>query len=394
MSVVLETPRLRLEPLSVTHAEALFDGLSNPALYDFVPQDPPASPAEMRNRFARVLKGPADDRAIWQNWAIKIRQNDSYAGFIETTIRQDKSIYLAYFVFISHWRQGIAREGVRAVLEHLRAAYGAKEVIAEMDTRNLASIGLVESLGFTRIGETGNADFFKGQASNEYRYRLALDEDQMITLDHLVVAARTLEEGAAWVEQILGVATQPGGKHARMGTHNRLLNLGNSVYLEIIAIDPDGAKPIQPRWFALDSSAMQARLANGTALIHWVARSHDIERDAARSPVALGIIHAMERGDFRWRITIPADGHLPGDGLVPTLIQWDVDDHPAKRLPDSGCRLVSLRGSHPEYESMHLPAGIWRIPPCVEIGPISRNNVQPFLEAVIATPGGNKVIAA
>ena len=142
-----------------------------------------------------MLKGPADGRAMWQNWAIKIRQNDSYAGFIETTIRQDKSIYLAYFIFVSHWRQGIAREGVRAVLAHLRAAYGAKEVIAEMDTRNLASIGLVESLGFKRTGKTGNADFFKGQASNEYRYRLALDEDQMITLDHLVVAARTLEEG-------------------------------------------------------------------------------------------------------------------------------------------------------------------------------------------------------
>ena len=215
----------------------------------------------------------------------------------------------------------------------------------------------------------------------------------MITLDHLVVAARTLQEGTTWVEQILGVATQPGGKHVRMGTHNRLLSLGNSAYLEIIAIDPDGAAPFQPRWFALDRGTMQAQLANGPALIHWVARSHDIEQDAARSPVALGTVHAMERGDFRWRITIPADGHLPGDGLVPTLIQWDVDDPPAMRLADCGCRLVSLRGYHPRYDSLNLGTPIWRVPPCVEIGPISRN-VQPFLEAVIATPGGNKVIAA
>ncbi len=178
MSAVLETPRLCLEPLSVTHAEALFHGLSNPALYDFVPQDPPASPDELRNRFARVLKGPADGRAIWRNWAVKIRQNDRYAGFIETTIRQDKSVYLAYFIFAAIWRQGIGHEGVHAVLDHLRAAYEAKEVIAEMDTRNLASIGLVESLGFMRIGETENADFFKGQVSNEYCYRLAFGKDK------------------------------------------------------------------------------------------------------------------------------------------------------------------------------------------------------------------------
>ena len=103
------------------------------------------------------------------------------------------------------------------------------------------------------------------------------------------------------------------------------------------------------------------------------------------------ILHALLEAGVRHGAS---DVHfLPGDGLVPTLIQWDVDDHPARRLPDSGCRLVSLRGSHPEYESMHLPAGIWRIPPCVEIGPISRNN-RPSLEAVIATPAGNKVIAA
>ena len=174
MPPVLETPRLQLEPLSVTHAEALFHGLSNPSLYDFVPQDPPASPDELRNRFARVLKGPADGRAMWRNWAVKIRQDGSYAGFIETTIREDKSVYLAYFIFAAVWRQGIGREGVKAVLDHLCAAYDAKEAIAEMDKRNLASIGLVESLGFMRIGETENADFFKGQVSNEYCYSLAL----------------------------------------------------------------------------------------------------------------------------------------------------------------------------------------------------------------------------
>ncbi len=214
----------------------------------------------------------------------------------------------------------------------------------------------------------------------------------MITLDHLVVAARTLEEGTALVENILGVATQPGGKHVRMGTHNRLLNLGGGTYLEIIAIDPEGERPGQPRWFALDSSEMQTRLAKGPALIHWVARTDDIERDAAQSPVALGTIHPMERADLRWRITIPAHGHLPGDGLVPTLIQWDGDDHPTKRLPDSDCRLISLRGWHPRYDSLHLADGIWRIPPCVEIGPLESGS-QSVLEMAIAAPFGLKIFA-
>ena len=47
--------------------------------------------------------------------------------------------------------------------------------------------------------------------------------------DHLVVAARTLEEGAAWVEARLGVAPVPGGKHPTMGTHNRLLRIEEAL---------------------------------------------------------------------------------------------------------------------------------------------------------------------
>ncbi len=215
----------------------------------------------------------------------------------------------------------------------------------------------------------------------------------MLTLDHIVIAARTLEEGASWVEHILGVATQPGGKHVRMGTHNRLLNLGNGIYLEIIAIDPQGAEPLQPRWFALDTTAMQARLARGPALIHWVARSNDIARDSLHSPSPLGPIHQMQRGDFSWRITIPEDCCLPGNGLVPTLIQWDGNDHPTRRLPENNCRLTALRGWHPQYASLKLAGDIWKIPPCVEIAP-SMSISQPLLEGEISTPSGLKIISS
>ena len=56
----------------------------------------------------------------------------------------------------------------------------------------------------------------------------------------------------------------------------------------------------------------------------------------------------MARGDYRWRITIPDDGSLPGKGIVPTLIEWDVPQHPAESLPKSDVTLVSLAAAHPE----------------------------------------------
>ena len=54
----------------------------------------------------------------------------------------------------------------------------------------------------------------------------------------------------------------------------------------------------------------------------------------------------MQRGDYRWRITIPDDGRRPGRGIVPTLIQWDVPMHPADRLPASSVSIAQIAAAH------------------------------------------------
>jgi len=170
----------------------------------------------------------------------------------------------------------------------------------------------------------------------------------LAALDHLVVAAASLADGIDWVAAMTGAVPVPGGRHVAMGTHNALLRLSEATYLEIIAIDPEGAKPARRRWFDLDDIALQAEFTEQPRLIHWVARTDDIEAASAACPLPLGKIHALQRGDYRWRITIPDDGSRPGRGLLPTLIQWDVPEHPADALPASGVTLAQLAASHPD----------------------------------------------
>ncbi|MEP7260466.1 MAG: VOC family protein [Usitatibacter sp.] len=172
-----------------------------------------------------------------------------------------------------------------------------------------------------------------------------------IRFDHLVITARTLEEGVAWVERRLGVTMGAGGKHDVMGTHNRLLGLGPGRFLEVIAIDPQASPPLQPRWFELDSPAMQARLEHGPALIHWVARTDDIEAAVSSTFASPPEILALARGTFRWKISVPADGSLPRGGIAPTMIQW-FTQHPSDVLPDAGCRLEALVLHHPDAPAM------------------------------------------
>ncbi len=173
-----------------------------------------------------------------------------------------------------------------------------------------------------------------------------------VLLDHLVVAAASLEQGVAWCEAALGVVPAPGGKHPLMGTHNRLLKIAGptypDAYLEIIAIDPDVPAPARPRWFGLDDPALQASLAAGPRLIHAVARSTMLDMHRwgliavgckPGDPVSAG--RETPQGPLAWQILVREDGRLDCGGALPTLIQWQ-GRHPAQQLPDSGVTLRAL----------------------------------------------------
>ena len=76
----------------------------------------------------------------------------------------------------------------------------------------------------------------------------------MLTLDHLVVVAPDLAEGVAHVRDCLGLAMPEGGRHEAMGTRNHLLRLGDALFLEVIAVDPEAPAPPRARWFGLSDS--------------------------------------------------------------------------------------------------------------------------------------------
>jgi hypothetical protein len=172
-------------------------------------------------------------------------------------------------------------------------------------------------------------------------------------VDHLVVAAATLEQGAQWCEATFGVSPGPGGKHAGFGTHNRLLKIDSArfprTYLEIIALDPEAPAPTRPRWFGLDGAAMQARLAQqGPRLVHVVARTTALDAHlAACSAQGLDVGEAIAasrpspHGLLRWRIAVRRDGALLFGGALPTLIEWD-GPHPTDRMATSPVRLQGL----------------------------------------------------
>lgn len=209
-------------------------------------------------------------------------------------------------------------------------------------------------------------------------------------LDHLVLAAQTLAEGVAWCEQTLGITPEPGGRHALMGTHNRIFAIGSEAfpraYFEIIAIEPEIASPGRTRWFDLDDATLQAALARGPQLVHWVARTARL--DAAVAMLAgqgidvgrvLQASRATPFGELRWRIAVRDDGQRLFGGALPMLIEWGAT-HPADALPESGAALTSL--TLVASESGTLQRALHTL------GLATSNSGGPPLQAVLTTPRG------
>jgi hypothetical protein len=204
----------------------------------------------------------------------------------------------------------------------------------------------------------------------------------MLSLDHLALSCARLEEGVAHVEQALGLPLAPGGKHAHMATHNRLLGLGD-LYLEVISTDPDAPRPGWPRWFDMDSFGGQPRLTN------WICRSDDLDADIlASGPDFTGISTPLERGDLRWRFAVPPSGRLPFDEAFPALMQWDCTVTPARLLPQSGARLIRLEISHPRADELRMALRERLSEPRVVIVP----GPQKTMRAEFSTPHGRRVI--
>jgi ribosomal-protein-alanine N-acetyltransferase len=167
----LKTDRLLLEPLQEQHADFLLDGLSEKALYTYIPQEPPEDNAHLKERFMRLARGTSPyGNERWLNWAVKEKYGQHYVGLIEATINSDEGAHLAYFIFSKFWQSGYATEACARAIEYLCTEAGCKSVRAEVDARNENSIKLLKKLGFQQIAFNENADVFKGASSNEYVY--------------------------------------------------------------------------------------------------------------------------------------------------------------------------------------------------------------------------------
>lgn len=209
----------------------------------------------------------------------------------------------------------------------------------------------------------------------------------MLKLDHLTVIAPTLAEGVSHVKSCLDLNVPFGARHDYMGTYNHRLQLGNSVYLEIVALDPEGKEPGRPRWFGLDNQEMvRSDWNEGRRLRGWVANTDAIDSILSTHGAIVGDKVPLPTADPTFAFAIPKDGSLPLDGVAPSIIDHRGDSSYVASIPDLGARLRSFTLEHPDptsIEALYRELAIEH-PPVIVHAPKVR------YRALIETPTGLK----
>lgn len=146
-----------------------------PFLYEFTEDEPPRSVEALRDRYTALARRRSPDGAeIWLNWVVRALPEKRYAGYVQATIAEGGSAFIAYVFFADFWGKGYARDAVQSMIEYLAASHNCHEFRASVDERNHRSIALLEYSGFVRIAVRKTPTPIRGVSSNEIEYRKTL----------------------------------------------------------------------------------------------------------------------------------------------------------------------------------------------------------------------------
>ncbi|MFT3775938.1 MAG: GNAT family N-acetyltransferase [Minicystis sp.] len=179
LNAPLATPRLRLEPLTAAHADAMFVPLQDDAIYRWISGTAPDSVQALRERWAQYeSRISSDGSEAWLNWAVQRASDGACIGKIDVSVdHANTATNVGYVFFPAFWGQGLATEAVVAVVEHLIGA-GVTRLVATVTAGNGASARLLTKAGFTFTRLIPENDIIRGVPHDDEEYIRIADPDR------------------------------------------------------------------------------------------------------------------------------------------------------------------------------------------------------------------------
>jgi len=151
---ITETERLLIRELGEGDTPALSKILGDPSVMEFS-RNGALSEADTAG-FIEWCAGHYREHGYGQ-WALVEKSSGALIGFCglsRTTVDSVDEVEVAYRLARAHWGRGLASEAARAVLAQGFSELGIEAIVGIVSPRHLASIRVLEKIGFRSFSET------------------------------------------------------------------------------------------------------------------------------------------------------------------------------------------------------------------------------------------------
>ena len=297
----IHTERLTIRMTRQDDVAAVHAYRSDPVIAQFQDWEMPYTEAAAQRSIDNQseVDGPTDGR--WVNLAVELRSTGELLGDVAVELRGGgKFATLGYTFAGAHHGKGYATEAVSALVDALCAA-GVHRFVATLDPVNVASMRVLEAVGFTFESLARQAEFIRGEWVDDMRYSMLASER------------------AAWIERPRAPASN----------------------VELVEITPDDAY----LWGRLRTHHSQERFVSPMALSFRDALFPEVYNGGVMVPWMRGILADGERAGFMmmgmvtehhpepylWRLLIDRKHQRRGLGtqvlslLIAQVREWGYD---------------------------------------------------------------------
>ena len=180
MAVFITTPRLVVRTLNVKDSPSLFSYRSLPSIYRFQSFRP--NTIEEVEQFIIENTQYFDKEGTWHQVALELE--DTVIGDMGLHFIGPMNLHceVGYTLNPKYQHKGYAREAVEYVLKYLFEERKKHKVLASVDPENIASIRLLEDLGFKREGVLRKSIYEENEWKDDMIYGMLEEEWEKIRL--------------------------------------------------------------------------------------------------------------------------------------------------------------------------------------------------------------------
>ena len=174
---ICTTLRLKIRNLRESDLDAFYHYRSNPEIAKYQGFD-----TFTRTQARIFLDAHAHNVKItpgeWVQFGIEKVDSGELIGDCAVYLQMADSRIAEIGITISHMhhRRGYAKECMRGLINYLFQEKGVHRIIETVDTENIASIRMLESLSFRQEAHFIESIFFKGKWGSEYQYAMLKKE--------------------------------------------------------------------------------------------------------------------------------------------------------------------------------------------------------------------------